>query len=74
MALEIVVAGIVSNVVPFGCLNFSLPCADQRFPDEHEQPAPGTGAGSQTEIDLLAKKRCLRDNLRTFFTDNPTWK
>ena len=31
--------------------------ADQRFPDEHEQPAPGTGAGSQTEIDLLAKKR-----------------
>jgi site-specific DNA recombinase len=31
--------------------------ADQRFPDEHQKPAPVSGAGSPTEIDLCAKKR-----------------
>ena len=46
--------------------------ADQQFPDAHENPAPDAGAGLATEIAQLAKMRCLRDNLRSFFTDNPT--
>jgi hypothetical protein len=29
--------------------------ADQRFPDEHEKPAPASGAKLPTEIDVLAK-------------------
>jgi len=54
-----------------GCI-VSFYVADQRFPDEWKKPAPDAGAGLPTEIDLLAKMRCLRDNLRTFFTENPT--
>jgi site-specific DNA recombinase len=32
--------------------------ADQRFRGGHQNPAPVSGAGSQPEIDLLAKMRC----------------
>jgi site-specific DNA recombinase len=42
------------------CYKFQAPwqlVADQRFPDETKTPAPGTGAGVPTEIDLLAKMR-----------------
>jgi hypothetical protein len=52
-------------------LHFVFLVAGQRFSDAHETAAPVPGAASPSEIDHLAKKRCLRDSLRTLFKDDP---
>jgi hypothetical protein len=73
-ARSVAIRWFQSDFVLVNCFLIFCLVADQRFPDEHEKAAPDAGAASPSEIALLAKKRCVRDSLRSFFTDNPTWK